>query len=58
MCFEKFIKCSKGAVCLAWDEMFIQDDIESVNLAFLMSNRKEVWMLTLVVAQMLSQTAA
>lgn len=58
MCLEKFIKCSKGAVCLAWDEMLIQDDVEALSLAFLASNSKELGMLMLDVVEVLLQTAA
>lgn len=58
MCLEKFIKCPKGAVCLAWDEMLIQGDVEAVNLASLTSNGKEVRVLMLVFTEVLLQTAA
>lgn len=58
MCFEKFIKCPEGAVCLAWDEMLIHGDVEAVNLALLTPNSKEVRLPTLLVAEMLLQTAA
>lgn len=58
MCLEKFIECHKGAVCLAWDEMLIQGDVEAVNLAFLTSNSQEVRMLALGVVEVLLQTAA
>lgn len=58
MHFKKFIKCPKGTVCLAWDEMLIHGDIEAVNLVLLTTNGKEVWLPTLLVAKMLLQTAA
>lgn len=58
MCFKKFITCPKGAVCLAWDEMLVHGDVEAVNLALLMPNSDEVRLATLLVAEMLLQTAA
>jgi hypothetical protein len=58
MCFEKFIACPEEADCLAWDEMLIHGDVEAVNLALLTPDRKEVWLSTLLVAEMLLQTAA
>lgn len=58
MCFEKFITCPEGAVCLAWDETLIHCDVEALNLALLTPNSEEVRLPTLLVAEMLLQTAA
>ena len=58
MCFEKFITCTEEAVCLAWDETLIHGDVEAVDLALLTPNHKEVRLPTLLVAEMLLQTAA
>lgn len=58
MSFEKFITCPEGAVCLAWDETLIHCDVEALNLALLTPNSEEVRLLTLLVAEMLLQTAA
>lgn len=58
MCFKKFITCPKGVVCLACDEMLVHGDVEAVNLALLMPNSDEVRLPTLLVAEILLQTAA
>lgn len=49
MCFVKFIKCPKGALCLAWDEMLIHGDVGAVILALLTTNSEVVQLLTLLV---------
>ncbi|KAJ3584080.1 hypothetical protein NHX12_014576 [Muraenolepis orangiensis] len=54
----RFIECPKRTVCLAWDEMLIDGDVEGVNRALLTSNSEEVRLRILLVAETLLQTAA
>lgn len=58
MSFKKLIKCPKGAAGLAGDETLVYGNIEAVDLPLLAPNSQEVWLLTLLILEMLFQTAA